>query len=149
MLNQNGLIKHFCAFAGYGGCSFALKKANINHQTIGMSEIDKYAIQCYNQNFSGIKNYGDIAKIDWSQVPDFDLLTGGFPCGDISLAGKKDLSKGRSILVFELIKVLKEKQPKYFLFENVPGILTKNFKPFLRECENGFKQEGYQVKRIK
>lgn len=139
-------MKLFEAFAGYGGASFALKKAGIPFELIGFSEIDKYAIKCFEQNHDG-KNLGDITKIDWQQVPDFDLLTGGFPCQDISQAGKQDLSKGRSVLVNELIRCLKEKQPKYFLFENVSAIETDPFRQFLREIENDLKRCGYSVFR--
>lgn len=141
------MLKVFDCFAGYGGAEFALKKANIEHECVGFSEIDKYAIQCFQQNHGKIKNYGNISIIDWKEVPNFDLLTGGFPCQDVSQAGKQDLSKGRSILVNELIRCLKEKQPKYFLFENVGAIETQPFKEFLRGIENDLKRCGYVVFR--
>lgn len=140
------MLKVFDCFAGYGGAEFALKKAGIEHFCVGFSEIDKFAIQCFQQNHCG-ENYGNIAKINWKEVPDFDLLTGGFPCQDISNAGKQDLSKGRSILGLELARALREKQPKYFLFENVAAIQQEKFKEFLREMENQFKRAGYQVFR--
>ena len=155
------MLKVFDCFAGYGGAEFALKKAGIEHECIGFSEIDKYAIQCFLQNHDiqekqelgkrdrtePIRNFGNITKIDWKTIPDFDLITGGFPCQDISNAGKQDLSKGRSILGLELAKALREKQPKYFLFENVAAIQQEKFRPFLREMENQFKNAGYQVFR--
>jgi len=142
------MIKLFEAFAGYGGASFALKKAGIEFECIGFSEIDKYAQQCYEQNHEG-KNFGDISKIKWRQIKDFDLLTGGFPCQDISQAGKQDLTKGRSNLVNELIRCLKEKQPKYFLFENVGAIETAPMRDFLLQIERDFRKQGYQVFRKK
>jgi len=87
------MIKLFEMFAGYGGASFSLKKAGIEHEVVGYSEIDKYAIQCYNQNHNEklgeeyvlkdawkIPNFQDCTKIDPNELPDFDLLTGGFPC---------------------------------------------------------------------
>jgi len=141
------MIKVFDCFAGYGGAEFALTKAGIEHECVGFSEIDKYAIQCFQQNHLGVKNFGDITKINWNEVKNFDLLTGGFPCQDISSAGKQDLSKGRSVLVNELIRCLKEKQPKYFLFENVAAIETTPFKYFLRDIENDLKNSGYIVFR--
>jgi len=141
------MINIFEAFAGYGGGTFALNKAKIPHKIIGYSEIDKYASQCFEQNHGNIKAYGDITKIDWEQVPDFDLLTGGFPCQDLSQAGKQDLKKGRSVLVFELIKALEIKQPKYFLFENVAAIQQEKFREFLSLAENGMKNAGYKVYR--
>lgn len=140
------VLRVFDCFAGFGGAEFGLAKAGIEYESVGFSEIDKYAIHCFHQNHKG-KNYGDITKINWSDVPDFDLLTGGFPCQDISQAGKQDLSKGRSVLVNELIRCLREKQPKYFLFENVGAIETKPFKEFLRQIENDLKNSGYVVFR--
>lgn len=138
------MIKLFEAFAGYGTATFALKALGIEHDLVGYSEIDKYAVQCFEQNHGG-KNFGDISKIDWSQVPDFDLLTGGFPCQDVSNAGKQDLEKGRSVLGFELTKALVEKQPKYFLFENVKGILSDKFDDFLTSLLRQWKDAGYNV----
>jgi len=131
------MIKIFEAFAGYGTATFALKQLNIEHNVVGFSEIDKYAIQCFQQNHCDIErvidgeqieyplNYGDISKINWDSVPDFDLLTGGHPCQSFSLAGKRGgIDDLRGQLVFELIKALKVKRPKYFMFENVKGYLS-------------------------
>jgi DNA (cytosine-5)-methyltransferase 1 len=97
-------IKLFSMFSGFGGGEFALQKAGIPFECIGISEIDKFAIQCYNQNFPNIKNYGDCIKINPNELPNFDLLTGGFPCQDVSIAGKRDLSKGRTNLYQEILK---------------------------------------------
>ena len=118
-------IKIFEMFAGYGGASFALKKAEIPFECIGFSEIDKYAIQCYKQNHNG-KCYGDCTKIDPNKLPDFDLLTGGFPCQSFSIAGKREgfAAKDKGNLFFEICKIAKVKQPKYMVLENVKGILS-------------------------
>lgn len=138
-------IRIFECFAGYGGASWGLKLANIPFEQIGFSEIKKNAIKCYKKNFPGVKNYGDITKINWEKVPDFDLLTGGFPCQDVSTQGKQDLSIGRTVLINELIKALKIKQPKYFLFENVSNIQADKFKEFLRGIRFDLHNAGYQV----
>lgn len=139
------MIKTFCAFAGYGGSEFALKQAGIESKCVGFSEIDKYAIQCFNQNFPNVKNYGSITDIDWKAVPDFDLITGGFPCQDVSVAGKQDLDKGRTILGLELTKALIEKQPKWFLFENVKGLMSKRFDEFRSLLIKSWEEAGYVV----
>ena len=139
------MIKLFEMFAGYGGASFALKKAGIEFECIGYSEIDKYAIQCYEQNHKG-KNYGDCSKIDTSELPNFDLLTGGFPCQDVSIAGKRDLNKGRTNLYKEILRIAKDKKPKYMLLENVKGLLSINKERNLRDIIiNDLRKIGYDV----
>lgn len=100
---------------------------------MGFSEIDKYAIKsyCAVHNVSETKNYGDIKNIDASKLPDFDLLTWGFPCQDISIAGKmKGIKEGetRSGLYYEGYRILKEKRPKYSIIENVKNLTSKRFK---------------------
>lgn len=120
------MIRLFSMFSGYGGAEHALKKAEIPYQLIGYSEIDKYAIQILENNFSEAKgkNYGDCKNIDTSKLPDFDLLTGGFPCQDVSNAGNRDLSKGRTNLYIEILRIAKDKKPKYIVLENVKGLLS-------------------------
>lgn len=118
------MIKIFEMFCGYGGASWGLKKANISFECIGISEIDKYAIQCYNNNFPNVNNYGDCSKIETKDLPYFDLLTGGFPCQDVSLAGNRSLEKGRTNLYQEILRIAKDKKPKYMLLENVKGLLS-------------------------
>lgn len=141
------MLKLFECFAGYGGASWGLKLAEIPFECVGYSEIKKTAIQCYNQNFSNVKNFGDITLINWNETPDFDLLTGGFPCQDVSTQGKQDLTIGRTILINNLIQALKIKQPKYFLFENVSAIEQDKFREFLLQVERDLRNSGYVVYR--
>ena len=139
------MIKLFELFAGYGGASFALKKAGIPFECVGYSEIDKYAIQCYEQNHwnsreeihyetdnnaieevrEPIPNYGDCTKIDPLELPDFDLLTGGHPCQSYSQAGKRlGIKDKRGQLIYNVFNIIRVKKPKYVLLENVKGLLT-------------------------
>jgi DNA (cytosine-5)-methyltransferase 1 len=91
---------------------------------IGYSEIDKYAIQAYNKHFKH-KNYGDATKIDTRQLPDFDLLVGGFPCQAFSIAGKrKGFDEARGTLFFDIARILADKKPRHFILENVKGLLS-------------------------
>ena len=139
------MIKVFEAFAGYGSSCFALKELGVAHELVGFSEIDKYAIQCFEQNHGG-KNFGDIIKIDWSQVPDFDLLTGGFPCQSFSTAGNGlGEQDKRGQLGLELTRALKQKQPKYFLFENVKGFMSKRFTETRKKFISSWEEAGYNV----
>jgi len=92
---------------------------------VGYSEIDKYAQQIYQAHFPNHKNYGDITKIDAASLPDFDLLVGGFPCQAFSIAGKRaGFDDTRGTMFFELARIIKEKLPHLFVFENVKGLLS-------------------------
>jgi len=92
---------------------------------VGYSEIDKYAISVYEKHFKGVKNYGDITKIKAEELPDFDCLVGGFPCQAFSIAGKRaGFNDTRGTLFFDLARILRAKQPRLFVFENVKGLLS-------------------------
>ena len=138
-------IKIFTFFAGFGGDKFALQKAGIDYEEVGFSEVDKFAIQCHEQNHKG-KNYGDITKINPEEIPDFDLFTGGFPCQSFSIAGKGlgelDI---RGTLFNEIIRIAEVKQPKYMLLENVKGLISKKHKATFDKILSELKRIGYKV----
>ncbi len=118
-------MKHFDAFSGYGGFTLACRQFGID--TIGFSEIDKYANAILEGRFPEVKNYGDINSIRIEELPDFDILTGGFPCQDLSVAGRRrGLSGTRSGLFFSWLKILQERTPSYFILENVKGLFSSN-----------------------
>lgn len=93
---------------------------------VGYSEIDKYAIQTFEHRFGKeVKNYGDATKLNTSELPDFDLLVGGFPCQAFSLAGKRaGFEDTRGTLIFDVVRVLRDKRPRHFILENVKGLLS-------------------------
>jgi len=92
---------------------------------VGYSEIDRYAVSVYERHFKGVRNYGDITKITAEELPDFDCLVGGFPCQAFSIAGKrKGFEDTRGTLFFDLARILRAKQPRLFVFENVKGLLS-------------------------
>lgn len=126
------MLKLFSLFSGIGAFEKALERLKIPYKLIGFSEIDKFAIKsyCAIHNVSEDLNYGDIAKIDASKLPDFDVLTWGFPCQDISIAGKmKGIKENtRSGLYYEGYRILKEKRPRYSVIENVKNLTSKRFK---------------------
>jgi DNA-cytosine methyltransferase len=96
-----------------------------NPTCIGFSEIDKYAATIYQKHFPTHHNYGDITKIVAEELPDFDLLVGGFPCQAFSIAGKRGgFEDTRGTMFFELARILRAKQPRLFVFENVKGLLS-------------------------
>jgi DNA (cytosine-5)-methyltransferase 1 len=92
---------------------------------VGVCEVDKYANELLKDKFPGVKNYGDATKIKTDELPDFDLLCGGFPCQAFSIAGKrKGFEDVRGTMFFEIARILKAKKPAYFLLENVKGLLN-------------------------
>lgn len=95
----------------------------------------------------GGRNYGDISKINWEDVPDFDLFTYSFPCTDISNAGQqKGLEEGsgtRSSLLWECRKAIESKKPKYLLMENVKALMSEKFRPYLQKWEQWLASQGY------
>lgn len=128
-------IRIFTAFSGYDSQMLALKnRLKLDCDLVGWSEIDQYAIKAHDLLFPEYskRNYGDIRKINWAKVPDFDLFTYSSPCQDFSCAGdQRGGAKGsgtRSSLLWECEKAIKAKRPKYLLFENVSNIVSKAFK---------------------
>ena len=125
-------------FSGIGAQVAALKRLGIEYETVGISEIDRFAIQSYEAINGKTRNYGDISK---AEALDYaDLWTYSFPCTDISLAGKQEGltdetgKQTRSGLLFEVERLLKKSvedgnQPKYLLLENVKNLVGKKFKP--------------------
>ena len=146
-------MKYFSLFSGIGGFELGIQKAyenlsntkrqqqrrfpwnsSNNEQSflgkeqptcVGYSEIDKYATQIYQKHFPEHKNYGDIRKINEKELPDFDLLVGGFPCQAFSIAGKrKGFEDTRGTLFFDIARIIKRKRPARILLENVKGLLS-------------------------
>jgi DNA (cytosine-5)-methyltransferase 1 len=143
---QKKKIRVFDAFAGYGGASFALKKANIPHQTIGYSEVLPHAIKLYELNHKGVENFGDITEIKSDEMPDFDLFTGGFPCQTFSSAGKGlGEQDTRGTLFYDVIRICEVKQPRFILLENVKGLITKRHKKTFTTIISELKRIGYNV----
>lgn len=142
------MIKLFSLFSGIGAFEKALKRLKIPYELVGFSEIDKFAIKsyCAIHNVSEDKNYGDITKIDPRELPDFDIMTWGFPCQDISIAGKmKGIKENetRSGLYYEGYRILKEKLPKYSIIENVKNLTSKRFKKQFDSILEDLSELGY------
>ncbi len=113
-------------FAGIGG--FDLAGEWCGHRTIWTSEIDPYCVALLAERFPGVPNLGDISATDWASVERPDILTGGFPCQDISYAGKGEgLAGARSGLWYEYARAIRELGPRYVIVENVRALFTRGF----------------------
>ena len=114
-------------FAGIGGFRAGLDRAG-GFQCVGHCEIDKYADASYRAIHHPGKEeayYSDARKIDPNDLPDFDLLCGGFPCQAFSQAGRRrGFEDARGTLFFEVARLAQAKRPSYLLLENVPGLLS-------------------------
>lgn len=141
-------LKVFEAFAGIGTQKIALDRLGSNIEYVGISEIDKYAIESYKAIHGEVNNFGDISKIKIEELPDIDLFTYSFPCTDISIAGRLEgLSKGtgtRSSLLWDCYRIIDYKKPKYLLMENVKNLLSKKFKPHFEEWCKSLENIGYK-----
>ena len=132
---MNKTIRIIDLFAGIGGtrlgCELAGMKLGYNVKCVFTSEIDKYAIKTYVDNFGKCNIYGDISLLKTkdisSLVPNHDLLVAGFPCQPFSQAGhKKGFDDTRGTLFFDIQRILEEKRPKMFLLENVKHLKGHN-----------------------
>ncbi|MDG4945720.1 DNA cytosine methyltransferase [Weeksellaceae bacterium KMM 9713] len=151
-------LRHLELFAGIGGFRKAIdlysNDNNIISKCVGFSENDKFAIKTYKSNFDtsseveigDIKDFTcDVANI--KSLPDFDLLTGGFPCQPFSMMGKqKGLDDSRGNIFYNIIDILLVKKPKYVLLENVRNIKShdkgRTYKEIVRSLED---DAGYKV----
>jgi len=140
-------------FAGIGGFRIALE--DLGCQCIFTSEWDKFCQQTYFANFNETPQ-GDITQISEKEIPDHDLLVGGFPCQPFSIAG---VTKNNSLnlkhgfehitqgnLFFQIVRILKYKQPRAFILENVKNLLSHNKKKTFEVIKNTLSKElGYQI----
>lgn len=122
-------IRFIDLFAGIGGIrkgfEMAFQKKGYKTKCVFTSEIKPHAIKVLNANHPKENVYGDITTINSSQIPDFDILLGGFPCQAFSYAGRRlGFQDTRGTLFFEVERILREKQPFGFILENVEGLVT-------------------------
>jgi DNA (cytosine-5)-methyltransferase 1 len=139
-------------FSGIGAFEKALDNLQIPYDLIGYCEIDKYASKSYAaiHGVSESMNLGDITKVDENALPkDIDLITYGFPCQDISLAGKQkglfnaDGTQTRSGLFFEALRIIEATQPRVAIAENVKNLTSKKFSEQFKIVLDALEAAGY------
>ena len=141
-------LKTLDLFAGIGGIKIGFEKAGF--ECVFSNDFDKDCKITYDLNFSCDQKslvLGDISKISSNIIPDFDILTGGFPCQPFSIAGyRKGFSDGdRGSLFFEIVRILKDKKPRAFLLENVKNLKTHDNGKTLGVIYSELQKLGYHV----
>lgn len=146
------MIKLLSLFSGIGAFEKALDNLDVPYDLVGYCEIDKYASKSYSviHDVSESMNIGDITKVDENALPkDIDLITYGFPCQDISLAGKQqglfndDGTQTRSGLFFEAMRIIEATKPKVAIAENVKNLLSKKFNAQFQVVLASLEHAGY------
>lgn len=113
------------AFSGVGGFDIAFERAGC--EIVAQIENDPACQQVLRQRFPGVPLFGDISEVRGADLPEFDVLAGGFPCQDLSVAGSRAGLKGeRSGLFFEFARLAEETRPTWFILENVAGLLSSH-----------------------
>ena len=143
---KNEKIKLVELFGGLG--SFRKSLENLNYKVdCDYVENDKFAVQAYNLLFKENAVPIDIKNYSYKDNKKIDILSAGFPCQDISQAGKQDLKTGRSMLYKEIIKIIKEininHRPNFIIIENVKQLAAKKFQNIFNDLINAFKKLNY------
>jgi DNA (cytosine-5)-methyltransferase 1 len=134
------MLKVGSLFSGYGGLDLAVLNVLPESEVVWHCEWDDAPAKILDKRFPGVPNFRDVSKVDFTKVEPIDVLTGGFPCQDLSLAGKRaGLIEGtRSGLWHEFARAIEELQPKLVVIENVRGLLSA-------KASNGMEYESEVV----
>lgn len=151
-------LKVASLFCGCGGTDVGLlgdfeflgkKYASNELEIVYANDIDDNACDIFKENFGIEPDNRDIREVDSKEIPEFDILTGGFPCQSFSIIAQNPKRLGvkdeRGKLFFEMCRILREKKPKCFIAENVKGILTANKKSAFPLIIKEFEESGYDV----
>lgn len=141
---QNPKYTMIDLFAGIGGTRLGFYQTG-KVQSVFSSEIDKFAVKTYSRNF-GDTPHGDITAIESADIPDHDILVGGFPCQAFSQAGKRlGFEDTRGTLFFQIARILNDKRPKAFLLENVRNLLTHDHGRTFAVIKDTLEELNYKV----
>lgn len=138
-------LKVVSLFSGCGGLDLGF--INSGFEVVWANDFFKEAVDTYKNNIGDHIVYGDITNIKSEEIPnDFDILLGGFPCQGFSVANiKRSMEDERNFLYREMLRIINDKKPKYFLAENVKGLLSMQKGEVIKMIINDFKSIGYDV----
>ena len=138
-------FKVISLFSGAGGMDLGF--INAGFDIVWANDFFKEAVETYKENIGEHIVYGDITKIPSSELPDdIDLVIGGFPCQGFSVANnKRSMKDERNFLYKEMLRVIRDKKPKFFVAENVKGLLSMEKGKVFQMIKNDFESLGYKV----
>lgn len=149
------MLKVASLFCGCGGSDLGLLGGftflghhypRLNFDIVYAVDFDKYAVETYNRNFWHPAVCADVSDVDFKTLPEIDLLIGGFPCQSFSTVNPtKDTNDERANLYKQIVRFLKEKTPKYFICENVKGLITLQHGAIIKKIISEFESVGYHV----
>ncbi|EKN3687835.1 TPA: DNA cytosine methyltransferase [Yersinia enterocolitica] len=137
-------MKVVSLFSGAGGLDLGLKMAGLD--IVWANDVFSDAVETYKNNIGKHIVLGDISKISSDEIPDADVIVGGFPCQGFSVANmNRNAVDPRNKLYLEMVRVIKDKKPKYFIAENVKGILSLDKGLVIKKINSDFESLGYKV----
>ncbi|NBV32584.1 MAG: DNA (cytosine-5-)-methyltransferase [Proteobacteria bacterium] len=137
-------MRHASFFSGVGGLDLGFERAGI--KTVSVCEIDPYASSVLAERFPEAPNLGSITEINADDIPEADIWSGGFPCQDLSVAGKRAGFAGkRSSLAFTFLDLVERRRPRWIVLENVPGLFSSNHGADFARLLHEMEQLGYSV----
>jgi DNA (cytosine-5)-methyltransferase 1 len=132
-------------FSGAGGLDLGFVRAG--HKVVWANDVDVESVQTYRENLGKHITLGDISLIPSSEMPECDIVIGGFPCQGFSVANTgRRADDARNSLYLQLLRVIQDKRPKFFLAENVKGITTLEGGKVFKGILSDFSSIGYRVK---
>ena len=140
MLIKNKKIRAIDLFAGIGGMRIGFERSGF--EIVYSNDIDKYSCQTYRANFGEIDER-DIREVRAEELPNFEVLLGGFPCQPFSMIGKRDgLADPRGQLFNEIVRILNVKKPRAFVLENVKNLINHNRGETFNYIKNALENAG-------
>lgn len=139
-------LKHLDLFSGIGGFSLGLERTG-GFETVGFCDSDKKTHLVLKKHWAAVPIYDDVSTLKGSDLGTIDIITGGFPCQDLSVAGKgAGLAGARSGLWFEFHRLIKETQPKWVIAENVAVLRSRGLDQVLRSLDEiGYDAEWHCI----
>lgn len=138
------MLRFFDFCSGIGGGRIGLERNGLI--CVGHCEIDEKTANTYNIFFNDDRNYGDLTKVDINSLPDFEFMIAGFPCQTFSIVGKRaGFADERGQIIYSLIKIMKQKNVKYFILENVKGLVNHDKGKTFNTIKQELDKAGYNI----